>query len=135
MRNTVTLGVSKNRLDTIRWDFKLFRDLADTHAIVEVVDSRADRHPRTPQHRSAALRSGFGLDERATSAATSRKGPLRVIADVHRDGRLPLVARVPQHLISHKQRKEPCHNSLDKRIYICIDFESNGTARQRVRLG
>src|SRR5579863_197716 len=65
MRNTLTLGVSQNRRDTIRWNFKLFRDLADTHAIVEVVDNRADRHPRTAQHRSAALHSRLDLDERA----------------------------------------------------------------------
>ena len=57
MRNTMTLGVSQNRLDTIRRKFKLFRDFSDAHAIVEVIHNRGDRHPRTAQHRSAALHS------------------------------------------------------------------------------
>ena len=51
MRNAVTLGVSQNRLGTIRRNFKPFRDFADAHAIVEVIDNRVDRHPRTAQHR------------------------------------------------------------------------------------
>src|SRR5271157_3960537 len=65
MRHAVTLGVGQNRLDTIRRNLKLFHDFGDAHAIVEVIDNRIDRHPRTAQHRSAALHSGLDFDERA----------------------------------------------------------------------
>jgi hypothetical protein len=37
MRNAVTLGVSQNRLDTIRRNLELFHDLGDRHAIVEPI--------------------------------------------------------------------------------------------------
>lgn len=62
MRNAVTLGVSHNRLDVVRRNLKLFRDLGDAHAIVKVLDDRLDRHPRAAQHRSAALHTGFDFD-------------------------------------------------------------------------
>ena len=65
MRNAVALGVSQDRLDTIQRNFKLLRDFGDTHPIVEVVDNRVDRHPRTAQHRSAALHSRLDLDAQA----------------------------------------------------------------------
>src|ERR1019366_1829678 len=64
MRNAVTLGVSQNRLDTIRRNLELFYDFGDAHAIVEVIDNRVDRHPRAEQHRSAALHSRLDFDER-----------------------------------------------------------------------
>jgi hypothetical protein len=38
MRNSVALGVSHNRLDAIRGQFKLFGDFGNAHAIVEVID-------------------------------------------------------------------------------------------------
>src|ERR1035441_7037443 len=65
MRNAVTLGVSQNRLDPVRRNLKLFHDFGDAHAIVEVIDNRVHRHPRSEQNGSAALHSGPDLDERA----------------------------------------------------------------------
>jgi len=64
MRNAVTLGVRQDFLDTFRRHFKLFRDFGDAHAIVEVVDDRTYRQPRTAQHRSTAVHSRFDFDER-----------------------------------------------------------------------
>jgi hypothetical protein len=69
MRNAVTLGVSQNRLDTIRPNLELFRDFGGAHAIVEVIDNRIDRHPRTARHRSAALHFGLDFDEFARKAS------------------------------------------------------------------
>ena len=69
MSNAVTLGVSQNRLDTIRPNLELFRDFGGAHAIVEVIDNRIDRHPRTARHRSAALHFGLDFDEFARKAS------------------------------------------------------------------
>jgi len=65
MRNAVALRVSQNRLDMIRGNLKLFGDFSGAQAVVEVVDDRVDRHPRTAQHGSTALDSRLGFDEQA----------------------------------------------------------------------
>ncbi len=61
----MTLRVSENCLNAVWRKFKLFRDLGDTHAIVEIVDNRVGWHARTAEHRNAALYTRLGLDERA----------------------------------------------------------------------
>jgi hypothetical protein len=40
MRNSVTLGVSQNRLHTVRSNLKLLCDFGDAQAVVEVIDNR-----------------------------------------------------------------------------------------------
>ena len=51
----MTRSVSQNSLNTIFRNFKLFRDFGHAHTIIEVIDNRVDRHPRTAQHRGTAL--------------------------------------------------------------------------------
>src|SRR6266568_548243 len=65
MRNAVTLGVSQDRLDLFRRDFKLFCNFSSADATIEVIDDGVDRHPSAAQHRSAALHSRLDFDERA----------------------------------------------------------------------
>ena len=58
----MAFGVSHDRLDAIRRQFKLFGDFGYAHAIVKVVDDRADWHPRTAQTRQSCpdkMMNGF----------------------------------------------------------------------------
>jgi len=61
MRNAMALGVSQNRLNRILRHFELFRNSRSAYTMVEVIDNRVYRHPRTAQHGSATLRARIDL--------------------------------------------------------------------------
>ena len=46
-------------------DLKLFSDLIDADAVVEVSDNRANGHAGAAQHRRTALHAGLCFNERA----------------------------------------------------------------------
>src|ERR1051326_8707141 len=57
MRKAVALGEGHNRFHALRRNFKLFGDFRHAQPVVEVIDNRAYWHPRSAQHKSAALHS------------------------------------------------------------------------------
>src|SRR5580704_3686627 len=76
MRNAVTLCVTQSHLDAIRSNFKLLRDFGDAHAIVKVIDNGVDRHPRTEQHRLAAMHLSFDFHQRTPRPVYFHVSPL-----------------------------------------------------------
>src|ERR1700722_982731 len=78
MRNAMTLGVCQHRFDTIRRYLKLLGNLRDAYAIGKVVDDRADWHPSTTQHGSAALDIRIDLNQ-----GTLR--PVNLLCGTHHD--------------------------------------------------
>jgi hypothetical protein len=65
----VSLGVSQDRLDLFRRDFKLLGNFSGADAIIQVINDGVNWHPCTAQYRSAALHSRLDFDERGILAS------------------------------------------------------------------
>jgi hypothetical protein len=58
----MALGVIEDRLYLIGRQFKLLGNLGHAYAIVEVIDNRIDRHPRTAKHWRPAMHLRLHFD-------------------------------------------------------------------------
>src|SRR5471030_420946 len=65
MRNAMALGVGQNGLYAILRHLELLRNFGHAYTIIVVIYNRADRHPGTAQHGSAAVDARVDLDQRA----------------------------------------------------------------------
>ena len=58
-------GLGHDCADMVQRNFKLFRDLGETHAVGEIVEHRVNRHPGAGQHWSTTQHARLDFNERA----------------------------------------------------------------------
>ena len=63
MRNAMVLSVENDCPYPVLRNFKLFRNFGDAHAVGEIIDNRAGRHPGANQNGITAQYAWFDFNE------------------------------------------------------------------------